>query len=163
MSGKMTMSSSSTKTSTTRTGLVSLTWSSRLSGSKVLWPRCSPWMNRFTGDPGAEILRSHSKGSRRLFYTLRVGGNVLTHLEGCLTRQARPSQCQVTQGLAVAGLRVASHRKHDVLTGVSQRPARLAPHSSHPGGCATAAPAVSPACRYALDVGRPHDYHARAA
>ncbi|CAI8754694.1 hypothetical protein EMIT043CA1_270097 [Pseudomonas brassicacearum] len=34
------------------------------------WPRCSPWIKRFMGDPCDEILRNHSKGSRRRFYTL---------------------------------------------------------------------------------------------
>ena len=39
-------------------------------GSKVLWPRCSPWMKRFMGDPFDEILKNHSKGLRRRFHTL---------------------------------------------------------------------------------------------
>ncbi|MGF7116281.1 hypothetical protein QF017_005805, partial [Pseudomonas laurylsulfatiphila] len=29
-----------------------------------------PWIKRFMGDPCDEILRNHSKGSRRRFYTL---------------------------------------------------------------------------------------------
>ncbi|CAI8805327.1 hypothetical protein EMIT0194MI4_10634 [Pseudomonas sp. IT-194MI4] len=33
-------------------------------------PRCSPWIKRLMGDPCDEILRNHSKGSRRRFYTL---------------------------------------------------------------------------------------------
>ena len=34
------------------------------------WPRCSPWIKRFMGDPCDEILRNHSKGLRKRFYTL---------------------------------------------------------------------------------------------
>ncbi|MGZ7459653.1 hypothetical protein ACXPVS_23730, partial [Pseudomonas sp. Ma2-10] len=29
-----------------------------------------PWMKRFMGDPYDEVLRNHSKGSRKRFYTL---------------------------------------------------------------------------------------------
>src|SRR5450830_1294059 len=35
-----------------------------------VWPRCSPWIKRFMGDPCDEVLRNHSKGSRKRFYTL---------------------------------------------------------------------------------------------
>lgn len=56
-----------------------------------------------------------------------AGGHVLAHLERGHACQPQPCQSETAQRFAVAGLRVAGHRQHDVLAGVPQRPAGLRP------------------------------------